>query len=127
MLQKKIELSVPADPTFARSVRMMAANLAVLCKMNVDELEDIKMAAEEGFVFACGTQPETVNILFTLTDTSMQIEFTLGDEDPVELNSDNAQPLELVELLLSAICDEFSLSADGYVLQLVKTAGGEHA
>ena len=127
MLQKKIELSVPADPTFARSVRMMAANLAVLCKMNVDELEDIKMAAEEGFVFACGTQPETVKILFTLIDASMQIEFTLGDEDPVELNSDNAQPLELVELLLSTICDEFSLSDDGYVLQLVKTTGGEHA
>ena len=52
MAQKIVELSAPADPTFARSVRMMAANLAVLCKMNVDELEDVKMAAEEGFVFA---------------------------------------------------------------------------
>ncbi len=27
---KIVELSCPADPTFARSVRMMAANLAVL-------------------------------------------------------------------------------------------------
>ena len=42
MTQKIVELSAPADPTFARSVRMMAANLAVLCKMNVDELEDVK-------------------------------------------------------------------------------------
>ena len=43
MTQKIVELSAPADPTFARSVRMMAANLAVLCKMNVDELEDVKL------------------------------------------------------------------------------------
>lgn len=127
MAQKIVELSAPADPTFARSVRMMAANLAVLCKMNVEELEDVKMAAEEGFVFACGTQNDFVDITFTLEDDSMQIDFVLGDEDPVESESDNAQPLELVELLLSAICDDFSLSDDGYVLHLVKTSGGVHA
>lgn len=127
MAQKIVELSAPADPTFARSVRMMAANLAVLCKMNVDELEDVKMAAEEGFVFACGTQKDSVDITFTLEDTSMQIDFILGDEDPVESEADNAQPLELVELLLSAICDDFSLSDDGYMLHLIKTSGGAHA
>ena len=125
MAQKIVELSAPADPTFARSVRMMAANLAVLCKMNVDELEDVKMAAEEGFVFACGTQ--SVDITFTLEDNAMAIDFDLGDEDPVESEEDNSQPLELVELLLSAICDEFALSDDGYTLHLVKISGGAHA
>ncbi|MBF0946910.1 MAG: ATP-binding protein [Atopobium sp.] len=127
MAQKIVELSAPADPTFARSVRMMAANLAVLCKMNVDELEDVKMAAEEGFVFACGTQKDSVDITFTLEDNTMAIDFDLGDEDPVESEVDNSQPLELVELLLSAICDEFALCDDGYTLHLVKISGGAHA
>ena len=127
MAQKIVELSAPADPTFARSVRMMAANLAVLCKMNVDELEDVKMATEEGFVFACGTQKDSVDITFTLEDNTMAIDFDLGDEDPVESEADNSQPLELVELLLSAICDEFALSDDGYTLHLVKISGGAHA
>ncbi len=40
----------------------MAANLAVLCKMNVDEFEDVKMAAEE----VVGTQKDSVDIMFTL-------------------------------------------------------------
>ena len=119
MTQKIVELSAPADPTFARSVRMMAANL--------DELEDVKMAAEEGFVFACGTQKDSVDITFTLEDNTMVIDFDLGDEDPVESEADNSQPLELVELLLSAICDEFALSDDGYTLHLVKISGGAHA
>ena len=43
MNQKVVTLTVPADGTFARSVRMTAANLAVLVGMNVDELEDIRI------------------------------------------------------------------------------------
>ncbi len=43
----------------------------------------------------------------------MAIDFRLSDEEPVESEADNS-PLELVEPLLSAICDEFALSDDGY-------------
>ena len=45
-----IRLTVPAEPAYARSVRMMAANLAVLGEMTVDDIEDMRMAAEEGFI-----------------------------------------------------------------------------
>ena len=41
--EKSVRLSVPAEPEFARVVRMTAANLAVLCDMNVDEVEDLRM------------------------------------------------------------------------------------
>ncbi len=47
--------------------------------MNVDELEDVKMAAEEGFVFACGTQKDSVD-MFTLK-THAAIDFDLGEEE----------------------------------------------
>ena len=47
----QVNVTVPALPEFARSVRMMAANLAVVCHMSVDDLEDVRMAAEEGFVY----------------------------------------------------------------------------
>ena len=39
---------------------MMAANLAVCCEMSVEDVEDVRMAAEEGFVYACATRPETL-------------------------------------------------------------------
>ena len=128
MNQKVVTLTVPADGTFARSVRMTAANLAVLVGMNVDELEDIRMAAEEGFVYACGTQPENVEVIFTLQDGSIAMDFSLGEKDPEDCGDvAEGQPLELVELLLSAICDDFSLDDEGYTLPLLKVTGGPYA
>ena len=38
MQEKIVSLSVPAEADFARAVRMMASNLAVVCGMNVDEV-----------------------------------------------------------------------------------------
>ena len=43
-------LSVPASAEYARSVRMLAASLAVTDDFSVDDVEDVRMAAEEGFV-----------------------------------------------------------------------------
>lgn len=128
MDQKVVTLTVPADGSFARAVRMTAANLAVLAGMNVDELEDVRMAAEEGFVYACSTQSEDVAIVFTLTDNSMEMDFALGEDDPSDSGDcTESQPLELVELLLSAICDDFSLNDNGYTLHLLKVTGGAYA
>ena len=38
MDQKRVCLTVPAEPGFARIVRMTAASLAVTCDMGVDEV-----------------------------------------------------------------------------------------
>ena len=46
-----ITLSVAGDPRLARLVRMTAANVGALCSMSVDRIEDIRMAAEEAFIF----------------------------------------------------------------------------
>lgn len=46
-----ITLTVAGDPRLARLVRMTAANVGALCSMSVDRIEDIRMAAEEAFIF----------------------------------------------------------------------------
>ena len=48
-----ITLTVAGDPRLARLVRMTAANVGALCSMSVDRIEDIRMAAEEAFIFGC--------------------------------------------------------------------------
>ena len=63
MDQKRVCLTVPAEPGFARIVRMTAASLAVTCDMGVDEVEDARMAAEEGFVYACATGQQECGIV----------------------------------------------------------------
>lgn len=122
MSERVVRLSVPAEPDFARSVRMMAASLAVTCNMSVDDVEDVRMAAEEGFVFCCATQPETCDISFTLGVGEVRMDLGLGDEPIPE--DDNT--LDLAELLLSAVCDEHEVSEDGSLLSLVKRAGRAH-
>ena len=126
-------LSVPASAEYARSVRMLAASLAVTDDFSVDDVEDVRMAAEEGFVYACSTMPPagSVEISFGIEPGEVTMDFVLGEcgedaqEDPVA----DADQLDLVELLLSAICDDFSLvdyeDEEGpfTTLHLVKRAG----
>ena len=100
-----VKLSVPAEARFARAVRMTASNLAVCCDMSVDDVEDVRMAAEEGFVYACATRPTTCDIVFGLAPDGMTADFSLGDEDPDEAAdpSGEPQPIDLVEVLLGAV------------------------
>lgn len=121
-----IRLSVPAEPSFARSVRMMAANLAVLCSMNVDEVEDARMAAEEAFVYACATRPGSCDMVFSLANDMLNMTFSLGDTNPSE-DEEVAEQIELAELLLSAVSDSYEVADDGATLVVLKRAGDAHA
>ena len=120
MDEKNVTLTVPAEPEFARSVRMMASTLAVCCDMSVEDVEDVRMIAEEGFVDPSATAPERVGVSFSLAGDAMSMDFDLGGQDPDD------ESIELVEVLLSAVCDVFSVSEDGRVLHLVKRAGDAH-
>ncbi|MBR3234570.1 MAG: ATP-binding protein [Atopobiaceae bacterium] len=119
MPEQTVRLSVPAQAAFARAVRMTAASLAVACNLNVDEVEDVRMAAEEGFVLCCATEPASCDIVFVLAEGEVHTTFALGAKQIDE--SDDA--LNLAELLLSAVCDEYGVSEDGTMLRLVKRAG----
>ena len=118
-------LTVPASPSFARSVRMMAANLAVLCPMNVDEVEDARMAAEEAFVYACATKPASCEIAFSLADDSLAMTFSLGDTLPKE-GDESFEQVSFAELLLSAVSDSYEMDWDRHSLHVIKRAGGSH-
>ena len=123
MDQKRVCLTVPAEPGFARIVRMTAASLAVTCDMGVDEVEDARMAAEEGFVYACATGQQECGIVFGISDEAVTMDFSLGEDLGA---ADADESLELVEALLAAICYESSISEDGRTLSLTKRTGGAH-
>lgn len=117
--ERIVRLSVPAEADFARTVRMMAASLAVECDMNMDEVEDVRMAAEEGFVYCCATAPQTCEVSFALSAGQVRTSFVLGPEEAPAQDA----ALDLAELLLSAVCDEHGVSEDGTTLDLLKRAG----
>lgn len=121
MVQKIVTLGVPAEPAYARVVRMTAATLAVGCDMSVEDVEDVRMIAEEGFVYCCATAPEAAEVRFALSEGRVAMEFSLGAAAPQD------DSVDLVRVLLAAVCDEFAfVGEDGRTLRLARAAGGTH-
>lgn len=117
-------LEVPARARYARVVRMTAANLASIAGMDVEAVDDVRMAAEEAFVYACATGvKETLRVEFGLAETGLSMDFELGDAAVVE---DETEPaLVYAALILEAMCDECVISDDPCGrMHLFKAIGG---
>ena len=72
-----ITLTVAGDPRLARLVRMTAANVGALCSMSVDRIEDIRMAAEEAFIFGCtAVDSDDISIKFDVDESHVGMTFT---------------------------------------------------
>lgn len=129
MSDRVVGLTVPAEPSFARTVRMLASNLAVVCGMDVDDVDEVRMAAEEGFVFACATNTSGCKVAFSLDDSRIDMTFSLGEQFSHASEDEEEIPdaLRYADLLLSAVCDEYEVDREHNLLRLAKVAGGTHA
>lgn len=120
--ERSVDLTVPAAPDYARVARMAAATLAAAAGLGVDDVEDVRMAAEEGFVYACATDQTAVSMTFALEGDELTMYFSLGED----LEALEGETLGLVEALLDAICEDFGIDEDGETLVLVLRSGGGH-
>lgn len=102
-----ISLVVSCDPDLARLVRMTAANVATLSSMSVECVEDIRMAAEEAFIYACATSPdETLTIDFDVDSTRVAMTFTLEADSFAEPSADDPTAA-YADLILGSVCDVY--------------------
>ncbi len=115
-----IVLSVAADPALARLVRMSATNVAMLSSMSVERVEDIRMAAEEAFIYACATD-SMIDIEFAYDADSVAMTFELGDV-AFPASSEDDPTSAYVDLILGAVCDSYVKSEHPGVLELVLKA-----
>lgn len=100
-----VSLRLEAKPALARLVRMTAANVAVLSSMSVDRVEDLRMAAEEAFVFACSCIPgQTVTVDFDADDQHVGMTFDMGSA-PISESDDSA--CAYADLILASVCDSY--------------------
>ncbi len=101
-----ITLTLTADPGLARLVRMTAANVAALSSMSVDRVEDVRMAAEEAFIYACSVEEgASIQIAFAVDAERVSMDFALGDTLPAEPDAGN--PAAYAGLILAAVCDSY--------------------
>lgn len=127
MATDRVSLSVPARPEYAKTVRMTASALVSRTGMNYDEVDDVRMAAEEAFVYAvdhsdsCGQ----ITLDFTVSETLLTIRVGLGDASRVA-DEDGERRAAYATFILQSVCDRFEMSTDerGPHLTVVKNLPG---
>ncbi|MBY4798100.1 ATP-binding protein [Collinsella sp. AGMB00827] len=116
--QMEFSLALAADPALARLVRMTASNAGVLASLSVERVEDIRMAAEEAFIYACAASPGgSLTISFLSQASRMRMTFSL-DIDELPTADEGDPQLAYVDLILGAVCDVYEKQASPATLML---------
>lgn len=120
----RVVLGLPARGEFARTARLVAAEIAVRAGLCIDDVDDVRLAVEEAFVYGCSQGPQTVNFEFDVADGSVGL--LMGplpscDADD-EATGDAGE--RYARFILESICDEFEIfeREDGCFVRLVKRA-----
>ena len=127
MAKDEITLIVPAKSEYAKTVRITAAALASRIGMTYEEIEDVRMAADEAFVYASDTLSEGAEIrfVFTVGDEDIEIDVGLGVEEP-RSDEESDRNVAYATFILESVCDSYEFASDenGAHLRLFKRAGG---
>jgi serine/threonine-protein kinase RsbW len=122
-----ITLTVPAKSEYAKTVRMTAAALVSRMGMSYDDVDDVRIAAEEAFVYAVDTLPDggEVRFEFTVSDDEITIDVPLGSEVPTS-DEDAERRAAYATFILQSVCDSYGFESDetGAHLRLSKRVGG---
>ena len=118
----RVVLTIPALGEYARTVRMTAAELASHAGMDIDGIEDVRLAVEEAFVFSSERVADS-SLSFTFTVGHGSIEVEVGPLLPgCDADEGPDAGERYARFILESICDDFELIAeDGTCrLRLVK-------
>ena len=118
----RVVLVVPARGEYARTVRLAAAELAARAGMDIDGIDDVRMAVEEAFVFASErVVGEELSFVFVVAPGS--VELSVGSLSASPAHPDAPDRGErYARFILESICDSFELIVDDGLctLRLVK-------
>jgi len=121
----RIMLSVPARGEFARTVRLAAAELAARAGMCVDDVDDVRLAVEEAFVYAC-ERADADHVTFAFTLGPGLMELLVGPLPVGTAGDDGSEPGErYARFILESVCDEYEVLAQddaNYIRLLKRTA-----
>ena len=126
MGQDRVTLTVPAKSEYAKTVRMTASALVSRMGMSYDEVEDVRMAADEAFIYAVETlsADDEVRFEFTIADAEIIIDVAVGDAE-LEDDEDGETRASYATFILESVCDgvEFASDEQGPHLRLRKRVG----
>jgi serine/threonine-protein kinase RsbW len=115
MAKDVIQLTVPARTEYAKAVRMTASALVSRMGMTYDEVDDVRMAAEEAFVYAADTLAPGTEVAFgfEIDDDLLEIDVTLGaEEDSTKSETQFEQRTSYALFILESVCDSYDFYTD---------------
>lgn len=127
MSKDRITLTVPARGDYARTVRMAAAELATRMGMSYDEVDDVRIAIEEAFVYASDAVGEDTDITFVFMVGDGELSAEVGPLPVQEGDGEHSAAENYAEFILQSVCDEFSLDHEGgaCTLRLTRRTGSD--
>lgn len=127
MPQDTVTLTLPVQTEYAPTIRMLASGLATLAGMAFDEVDEMRVAAGEAFVYAVETSDDDSEATFRFTVDPGQLEMDVilgaGHESADDPMSEIAVAI-LGEVVNS--CDLTSTPDGARCLHIVKRAGAAH-
>jgi serine/threonine-protein kinase RsbW len=127
MATDRITMSVPARGEYAKTVRLTAAQLASRIGMSYDEVDDVRLAAEEAFVFACDNTDESGEVTFVFEVSPDSLEISVGPV-PCGCGPDETPAIDAsyAGFILNSVCDDFSVEHEGgaCMLHIVRRSAG---
>jgi serine/threonine-protein kinase RsbW len=123
MSKDRITLTVPARSEYARTVRLAAAELAARIGMSYDEVDDMRIAAEEAFVYACECSGAQTEITFTFIIDGGTLTTEVGPlPECCTAEGLRSRSESYSEFILQSVCDEYSIEheAGACMLRLVR-------
>ena len=116
-----VSITLPAREEFARALRMTAAALASRAGMSLDDVEDVRIAVEEAYLFAIGRVDagEPVTFDFSVDDESLSLE--IGRLPTAAEGSSAGNEASYARFILESVCDSFDLEEQGGVCRLSLT------
>lgn len=107
-----IELNIPSKLEYLSLIRLTASSIANNIKLNVDEIEDIKVCISEACINTLNfSDTEEINVQFELTDEGMSISIKNVLEDIPE-DKENEKQGKMGLLIINSLMDKVEFKDD---------------
>jgi serine/threonine-protein kinase RsbW len=98
--------------------------------MTFDDVDDVRIAAEEAFVYACdhASDADMIDMTFSIDENVFEIRVAIADLSRVA-DEDVERRAAYATFILQSVCDHFEMSSDaqGPYLRVVKSISAELA
>lgn len=120
----RVVITVPSTSEYARTVRLVAAELAARAGMDIDGIDDVRMAVEEAYVFATQhVEGPELEFAFLVREGSIELDVApLSGDCTSESAPDSGE--RFARFILETMCDIVDIGEENGVfrLHLVKSA-----